>query len=186
MFHSGTQRFLEVWSALPGAERVPTRQALDPAAFGGLISQVFMADRRDGRPTLRFAGDWIERLHGEPLSGASWPGLWREDSRALVAAAVAQTFREVRPVVIAAAVGHAGLEIALAPLRSPDGAANRFVGLYQPQSPGQSPGLDLRGLDLGGLTLRDAGPMEALAVTTVGEARRAPLSLAALNGRRVA
>lgn len=175
MFHSGTQRLMDVWTALPDAGRVPPRAALDPIQLGPLLAQTFMAERRGEDLVFRLAGGWIERLHGRPLRGETWLGLFREDGRALVAAAVAQTVREARPVVIAAETDPGGdpFEIVIAPFRGPDGAADRILGLYQPTR-------------FGGQALRDIGGLIARVSMGVGEVQRAPLQLASLNGRRVA
>ena len=70
LFHSGIQALVDVWSALPGAVRIPDRAAFDPHALGRLLPQVFIAERRDEGVTFRLAGGWIERAHGRPLKGA--------------------------------------------------------------------------------------------------------------------
>lgn len=175
MFHSGTQRLMTLWADLPDSGRVPARQALDPCRLGPLMAQTFMADRRDDAPAIRFAGGWVERLHDLPMAGADWLGLWCPDSRALVASAVRQTFRESRPVVIVAeAVGPGDLfEVCLAPFRSARGAADRLMGLYQPTG-------------FGGMALRGIGTLTARVAIGVGEVHRPDLHLAAINGRRVA
>lgn len=175
MFHSGTQRLLATWAALPDAGRVPARASLDPTVLGPLLAQTFMAQRRGDDLVFRLAGGWIERLHGRPLKGAGWLELWREDGRNLVSAAIAQSIREARPVVIAAEVDPGGdpFEIAIAPLRSADGVADRILGLYQPTR-------------FGGQALKDIDGMIARISMGVGDIRRAPLQLAAVDGRRVA
>ena len=136
MFHSGTQTLIDHWTALPGAERIPARSTFDPMALRGLTPQLFTADRTGVR--LRLAGGWIERAHGRALGGVDWLTLWREDAQPMVAAAIVQSFREARPVVLVAeAAGLQGpLEIVVAPLRSASGEADRLLGLYQPTHSG--------------------------------------------------
>ena len=173
MFHSGTQILIDHWTALPEARRVPARADFQPLAFGLLTPQLFMVEREGAR--IRLAGGWVERLHGRSLGGADWLSVWSEPSRPMVATALVQAFREARPVVLAAdAAGLEGvIEIVIAPLRNRDGLADRLVGLYQAVS-----SLD-RHAD-------DVGPLTARLSVGVGATGRAPLSLAAVDGRRIA
>lgn len=173
MFHSGTQTLIDHWTALPQAERIPARSTFDPMALKGLTPQLFTADRTGAR--LRLAGGWIERAHGRPLGGVDWLTLWREDARPMVTAAIVQSFREARPVVLVAeAAGlHGALEIVIAPLRSSSGEADRLLGLYQPTHAGD------RNPD-------GIGSLNARLSIGAGVIARAPLTLAAIDGRRIA
>jgi hypothetical protein len=173
MFHSGTQTLIDHWTALPEARRIPARAAFQPMAFGPLTPQLFMVEREGAR--MRLAGGWVERLHGRALGGADWLSVWREDSRPMVATAMVQAFREARPVVLAADAPRLDgvLEIVIAPLRNGDGVADRLVGLYQAVS------LHDRHSD-------DVGALTARLSIGVGAIGRAPLSLAAIDGRRIA
>ena len=173
MFHSGTQTLIDHWTALPDARRIPARADFRPMAFGRLTPQLILVEREGAR--MRLAGGWVERLHGRPLGGADWLSVWREDSRPMVAAAMVQAFREARPVVLSAdAARLAGtLEIVIAPLRNADGVADRLVGLYQP-------------INLHDLQADDVGALTARLSIGVGAIGRAPLSLAAIDGRRIA
>lgn len=173
MFHHGTQTLIDAWSLLPDSQRIPSRLSIDPAAFGPLLPQVFVADRTGEGARVRFAGGWVEAFHGRPMFGQSWLDLWQADSRALVVSAVIQAFREARPVALVAEACGEGLEIAFAPLRGPDGNPDRLLGLYQPVTP--------LGRELKGVTA-----MNARVSIGVGECRRAPLVLACRDGLRVA
>lgn len=173
MFHSGTQTLIDYWTALPQSERIPARSAFDPMALGALTPQLFSAERTSAR--LRVAGAWIERAHGQPLRGVDWLTLWRQDAQSMVTSAIVQSFREARPVVLVAeAAGLYGpLEIIVAPLRSASGEADRLLGLYQPTH------------------VRDRNPDRVGALMArvsigVGAIARAPLTLAAIDGRRIA
>lgn len=176
MFHSGTSALIAAWNALPDAGRIPARAAFDPMGMGGLIPQLWTAERLDGGLVpLRLAGGWVERLHGRPLTGLDWMHLWRADSRPMVAAAVAQAFLEARPMVLMAdsPLMAGRLEIVITPLRDGAGVANRIVGLYQP-------------LDATDRTAESVGELVARLSIEAGPSRRAPLSLAAVDGRRIA
>lgn len=173
MFHSGTQTLIDLWGDLPDARRIPLRSAFEPMRLGSLVPQLFAVDRDGAR--MRLAGGWVERLHGESLRGLEWLSLWREDSRPMVAAAMVQTFREARPVVLAADSDRLEgvLEIVIAPLRASTGVADRLIGLYQPVNAAD------RAADSVGL-------LSARLSIGVGETARPPLSLAAIDGRRIA
>ncbi len=175
MFHPGTQQLIETWRALPDAARIPARADFDPMRLGRLVPQLFSADRTAEGATFRLAGGWIETLHHRPLRGVSWLELWTPESRPMVAAAVIQTFREARPVVIVAEAERlrGGLEIVLAPLRQGGDTADRLIGLYQ------SNALQERRKEA-------VGPLTARLSIGVGAPSRAPLILAALDGRRIA
>lgn len=175
MFHSGAQTLIDLWNGLPEARRIPARADFDPMAIGGMAGQLFTADRTDQGARIRLAGEWIERAHGQPLRGVEWLSLWNEDGRALVAASIVQAFREGRPVVLVGeAEGLSGVvEIPLTPLRGPDGRADRLLGLYQPVASTDR-------------NARDVGLFSARLSIGVGPVARAPLSLAAVDGRRIA
>lgn len=175
MFHPGTQILIDRWAALPEAGRIPARADLEPMRFGRLAPQLLTADRVPTGARFRLAGAWIEALHGRPMQGADWLSLWADESRPMIASAVTQTFREARPVVIVAEAERLRgvVEIVIAPLRSADGTADRLVGLYQPVMEQER--------------RREAvGPLTARLSIGVGVNARPALTLAALNGRRIA
>ena len=167
MFHPDTQFLIDHWTALSRRDAVrggiPDRAALQPEALGVRLPRVFLA------------GAWIEGFHGEPLKDRMLLSLWRTASRPLVAAAVTQTVREARPVVIAALAGvlSAQIEVVLVPLRGPSGVVDRILGLYAPVAT---------------LSLAADEPrlLTARVSIGVGEAARPPLALAAVGGRRIA
>ena len=175
MFHSGTQRLIDLWFDLPGASRIPARADLDPVAVGRALPQAMIIDRGLNVLPVRLAGGWVETLHGTTLRGSDWLSHWHAESRSLVHATVVQTFREARPMVMAAAASRSSgvFEIVIAPLRGPDGTADRMISLYQWTRPADR-------------AARDVGPLSARMAVGVGPVGRAPLVLAALNGRRVA
>jgi hypothetical protein len=179
MFHPDTQFLIDHWTALSRGNAVrggiPDRAALQPEALGVRLPRVFLAERDGEDAVVRLAGAWIEGFHGEPLKDRMLLSLWRTASRPLVAAAVTQTVREARPVVIAALAGvlSAQIEVVLVPLRGPSGAVDRILGLYAPVAT---------------LSLAADEPrlLTARVSIGVGEAARPPLALAAVGGRRIA
>ncbi|MEH6665546.1 MAG: PAS domain-containing protein [Brevundimonas sp.] len=180
VFHSGIQRLVDAWTALPGAARIPDRAAFDPHALGRLLPQVFIAERRDEGLVFRLAGGWIERAHGRPLKGAYVLEVWRRESRLMVHRGLAQAFREGRPMIFSADMEMEGggllpVEIAAAPLRGPTGAPDRVLGLYQPLSPEGDEATAVEGLIV-----------RAMTPAATPAARRAALTLAAVDGRRIA
>jgi hypothetical protein len=175
VFHSGTQTLIDRWAALPRVGGVPSRADLEPMTFGPLVPQLFSADRKADGAVFRLAGGWIETLHGRPMSGVSWLDLWAPESRPLVQAAIVQTVRETRPVVMVAEAARLRgvLEIVIAPLRTADDRTDRLLGLYQPVQQQER--------------RREAvGPLTARLSVGVGVSSRPPLTLAALDGRRIA
>lgn len=176
MFHSGTQCLIDAWAALPGAHRIPNRAGLDPSAFTALLPRVFLLERREDGAGVRLAGAWVEALHGRPLKGVRWLDLWSRESRLLIHSSITRTLRDARPVVVVASTADPAepLEICLCPLRGPTGAADRLIGLYQPTT-------------AAGAEARDIAILSADAAASVEVGFRRPaLTLAAIDGRRIA
>jgi hypothetical protein len=175
VFHSGTQTLIDRWAALPRVGGVPSRADLEPMTFGPLVPQLFSADRKGDGAVFRLAGGWIETLHDRPMSSVSWLDLWAPESRPMVQAAIVQTIRETRPVVLVAEAARLRgvLEIVIAPLRTADDSTDRLLGLYQPVQEQER-------------RREPIGPLTARVSVGVGVSNRPPLTLAALDGRRIA
>jgi hypothetical protein len=179
MFHPDTQFLIDHWTALarrPEARGgIPHRAALQPDALGLRLPRAFVAQSSGDDAAIRLSGGWIEAFHGEALKDRSLLSLWRPASRPLLSTALTQTVREGRPVVVVALAGriNAQIEVTLLPLRGPSGRPDRLLGLYAPSAT---------------LTLAADEPrlLTARVSIGVGEAARAPLSLAAVGGRRIA
>jgi len=157
---------------------VPARADIDPAGFARLIPAVFIAERRAGGDVcFRLAGETIVELHGAALGGASLLALWRPDHRQHLAVALDAALADARPLVVGAAASQPDgreprLELLFAPLAGPQGAADRFLGLYQPLS--------------GSIAL----PLAPLAIASLAgapiDAAPSRPRLAAIDGRRIA
>lgn len=175
MFHSGAQRLIEVWRALPDAGRIPARAALDPALFGAVLPQVFLLAEADGEIRFVLAGEQAERLFGPTARGRPWSRPWSPSSRALAISIPARARREARPVVLLAERGASDrtAEIAIAPLRGPGGGVDRWVGLAQETGARAAGSAD------------ESAPLRLRRVVDAGPPHPA-LSLAAVDGRRIA
>lgn len=179
MFHSDTNALIEIWTSLscgPEARAgLPSRASLYPDALGPRLTRAFLAERVGHDARLRLAGDWLEAFHGTPLTGAELSSLWRKRSHPMIAAALMQTVREARPVVVVAAVGatNAPVEVTLTPFQGEAPGRELILGLYAPTAT---------------LTLPTgvSHQLTARVFTGVGEPGRPHLALAALDGRRIA
>lgn len=177
MFHPDTQFVIDHWTAL--ARRpdtrggIPDRSRLEPYHLGLRLTRALTAWRAGDDAVVRLAGGWIEGFHGEPLKGRSLLSLWREESRPMVAAALAQSVREARPVVTVALAGEgeAGIEVTWLPLRGPSGEADRLLGLYAPEAT---------------LTLAADEPRLLTARVSVAAGDPPALTAVATAGRRIA
>ena len=179
MFHLDTQFLIDHWTSLARQAGVrsgiPERSSLRPDALGLRLPRVFLAARAGDDAAVRLAGTWIEAFHGDTLRNVALSSLWRSASRPMVSAALTQTVREARPVVVAAYAGSLcnPVEIALFPLRGGSGEVDRVLGLYTP---------------LGTLSFAkdESRLLTARVFVGVGEPARATLALAAVGGRRTA
>ncbi len=179
MFHPDTQFLIDHWTRLAAGEDaragVPSRAGFHPDALGLRLSRAFIADRIGQGGVLRLSGGWIEAFHAQALKDRPFSCVWVPDSQGLVRAAAVQSVREARPVVIVAVAGAnaTAIEITLVPLRGRSGQVDRVAGLYAP-----SGSLSFAADDCRLLTARVS--------IGVGRVARAPLTLAAVGGRRVA
>jgi hypothetical protein len=159
---------------------VPARADLSPMDLGPLLPQTFMLGRVNGAEVFRLSGGLIVDLYGRDLRDAGFEDLWSPADRPLVGQAMARARKAAAPLVltvdaIAPSEDRIGVELTLAPLTGPDGAADRTLGLFQPISMvGRLLGQRIRTL-----SLRDA-------VIAFETAPPPSLKLVALNGRRVA
>jgi hypothetical protein len=180
-FHPNTERLISAWRARRGERRLPARADLSPIDLGPLLlPQVFMLGREGDREVFRLSGGLICDLYGRDLRGTEFTGLWRASEQRLIADAIARARHAAAPIVLnadaeAPSGDQIGVEICLAPLTGPGGAADRTLGLLQPTSMvGRLLGQRVRTLSLRGA---------ALAVDPKGGPT---IRLVAVNGRRLA
>lgn len=180
MFHPDTQFLIDHWTGLARSAGVrggiPARSRLNPEALGRRLPRAFVADWREGRAVLRLAGTGLEAFYRRPLSGEHLTALWRSGSGDMIEAAVSQAMREARPVVVvglAPGEPDVPVEMVVAPLRGAPGRPHQILGLFAPAT---------------ALTPTGNRPvlLTARLAVSAGEAGRPPLSLAAVEGRRIA
>jgi len=160
---------------------MPRRADIDPMAFHTLLPQTFIIGRSDdGRYPFRLVGGLIADLHRADLRGQDLLGLWRAGDRWQLKSALEFARRRPEPVVVSADVladggGVVGVEILFAPMSSPNGEPDRFLGHYQPTTP------------LSGLLGQPARMLAIAGIARGEDGEEAPsLRLAALDGRRIA
>jgi hypothetical protein len=180
MFHPNTQKLIETWRSHREGRALPPRSALSPIDLGPLLPQILMLGHEDGEEVVRLSGGLIADLYGRDLRGSVLGALWPKHERPLIADALKRARHAAAPVVLTvdaeAPNGESiGVELCLAPLTGPDGAADRTLGLFQPISMTAR----LMGQRIRTLTLRGA-------VVAVEAAPAPTLKLVALNGQRVA
>lgn len=179
MFQPDTQRLIDEWTVLARASGVrggiPRRAAFRPETLGARMPRAFLVEQRREGPTLRVAGGWLELLHNRPLGGTDFLALWGPASRPLVAETLSQALRQARPMVIVARAGadDATVEVTMTPLRGRSGRPDRILGLMAPAEP---------------VSLDHDMPclLTARLAVAAGDPGRPDLSLAAVQGRRLA
>jgi hypothetical protein len=174
--HTSIERMLDYWRERREDRRLPRRIDIGPAGFPNLASRAFIAALgKGGALTFRLAGEEIIELWRRPLTGVALTELWCADHRSRILRLAALSIRAAEPLVLTAVADDEDaplvrLEMLLAPLTGPSGAANRFLGLEQL---------------LGGARPARLGPLSLVDAST-GQASRPALRLAAVDGRRIA
>lgn len=179
LFHKGTSRVIRHWVGLAEGG-TPRRSEFDPMAVSDLLPQAFMLGRSHDEFEVRLAGELLYDLHGRSIRGEAFTDLFAPASRLAAHRAALQAVREGAPMVLKTLGrneehSNLALEILLAPMIGPTGRTDRLLGLYQPTSRVAS----LHGLPLIDISLRAS-------VLAVELPRRPALSLATVDGRRIA
>lgn len=179
MFHPDTQFLIDHWTGLARATDVrggiPARSALLPEALGRRLPRTFLAERRDGQTALTLAGTALDAFWRRPLAREPLTALWTPASADMIEQSVLQAIREARPIVVAAFTPGEpaqGIEMVIAPLRSGSDRADRILGLFAP-APALAPSAD-------------TPLLTARLAIGAGIPGRPPLSLAVVEGRRIA
>ena len=91
----GPSQVRAYWEGLRQGGALPSRAALDPRGFGGVLDRVFLAERiGKGLAQVRVAGSALADLGGTDLRGLPLSCLFASESRALLALALEEVFAD--------------------------------------------------------------------------------------------
>jgi hypothetical protein len=98
MRHPLTQELYDYWNGRRGAEAMPERGDIDPAAIRRILANSFVLAIDQGQsPRFRVAGTKVCELFGRELRGADFIGLWGQEA--------AQQMRDFIALVAGEAIG---------------------------------------------------------------------------------
>ena len=140
MPHAHTHQMLEEWRRQRGDARLPPRPHMSAESFGHRLPQVFVLGLSEGVWRFRLSGGFLTDLHGRELRGERFDNLWTAADRPEIIRILEKAVRLAQPALLHARAEASprcwtDLEISLAPLAGPTGAADRAIGLFQPVSP---------------------------------------------------
>lgn len=138
MRHPASRQLFSYWNDLRGHRAAPERDAIDPVAIAGVLSDTFILeiDAELAFP-FRLAGARTNALFERQLKGRSFIDLWRPEDRSAVRAMALSVADGACPI-IAGARAHAAhppaleLELALLPLRHGGKTHARLLGCLSP------------------------------------------------------
>tara|TARA_Y100001933_G_scaffold44459_1_gene42004 strand:+ start:364 stop:924 length:561 start_codon:yes stop_codon:yes gene_type:complete len=139
--HPNTQTLLAYWHSRRHDEPAPQRADIAPEDLGSLLSNLFLLRRMDqGHHVFRLAGTGLCRMHQREFRDQNFLSLWQGHDRVHVSALLEGALSTPAPAsLVTQAVSLDGemtdVEIALLPLRGPEGWLDRVLGLYQPLTP---------------------------------------------------
>ena len=138
MRHANTETLFSYWDARRGGGPVPARADILPEDLGGLLANLFLLRRMDSdHHVFRIAGTGLCRMHKREFRDQNFLSLWTGHDRVHMRALLEGALSTPAPAsAVAEAVSLDGavapVEIALLPLRGPEGWLDRTLGLYQP------------------------------------------------------
>ncbi|MGB3387516.1 MAG: PAS domain-containing protein [Pseudaminobacter sp.] len=101
MKHSGSIDLFHYWNRLRDGRRAPKRTEIEPVDIKALLADTFILERDTrGEAIFRLAGTRLCATFGRELKGFSFPSLWREKDRRLVARLVFGVFQSKSVIVI--------------------------------------------------------------------------------------
>lgn len=122
------------WEGLRRGAALPSRAALDPRGFGGVLDRVFLAERiGKGLAQVRIAGSALAGLAGTDLRGLPLSCLFTAESRPVLALALEEVFTglAVADIDLGSDRDHGGLAVArllLLPLQD-EGDCRQLLGV---------------------------------------------------------
>lgn len=138
MRHDNTKTLFAYWDARRLGRSAPTRGDIAPRDLAGLLSHLFILRRMDrDHHIFRLAGTSLCQMHQREFKDQNFLGLWRGHDRQHMTALIEGALSVPAPAcALADAASIDGrsveVEIALLPLRGPEGWVDRCLGLYQP------------------------------------------------------
>lgn len=146
MRHVNTKTLFAYWDARRLGRSAPGRSDIAPRDLAGLLSHLFILRRMDrDHHTFRLAGTALCQMHQREFKDQNFLGLWRGHDRQHMTALLEGALSVPAPAsALADAISLDGrsveVEIALLPLRGPEGWVDRCLGLYQPLHQGRLEG----------------------------------------------
>lgn len=138
--HANTRTLFAYWDARRRGDPAPARADILPEDLGGLLANLFLLRRMDSdHHVFRIAGTGLCRLHQREFRDQNFLSLWAGHDRTHMRALLEGSLSAPAPAsalvdAVALDGASAPVEIALLPLRGPDGWLDRTLGLYQPLS----------------------------------------------------
>lgn len=139
MRHPHTRLLFDYWNARRlGGAAAPARADIAPEDLAGLLPHLFILRRMDREHhVFRLAGSSLCGIHQREFKDQNFLSLWRGNDRAHMTALIEGALAGPAPATALAearSMDGRGLnvEIALMPLRGPEGFVDRCLGLYQP------------------------------------------------------
>lgn len=141
MHHNHTLALLDYWETRRSGQNAPSRTDILPRDLSSLLAHLFILRRIDrDHHIFRLAGTGICDLHQREFREQNFLSLWKGFDRAHMTALVEGALSAPAPATaLAEALTIDGrktdVEIAILPLRGPEGWVDRCLGLYQPLDP---------------------------------------------------
>src|SRR5690606_25602079 len=93
--------FINYWQSLQiSPDHAPARAGFDPAQLKPVVGQMIMLSATEKGLPFRLAGEFATRLHGRDLRQAPFTSLFRETFHFPLLAALRQSLRGARPLVL--------------------------------------------------------------------------------------
>ena len=138
MRHPASRQLFAYWNELRGPRAAPERDAVDPAAIAGVLSDTFVLEvDADLAFPFRLSGARTNALFERQLKGRSFTELWRPQDRDAVRAMILTVLDGACPIVAGARARAAHppaleLELLLLPLRHSGKTHARLLGCLSP------------------------------------------------------
>ena len=122
MKQNGSIDLFQYWNRLRNGRPAPKRTEIEPADIKSLLADTFILEKDTrGEAVFRLAGTRLCAVYGRELKGFSFPSLWRDRDRRLIAKLAHGVFQS-KSVVVMTYDGHSrdgrsvGFELLLLPL----------------------------------------------------------------------